>query len=71
MLAFQAQERGPAPKEEAVAIDGKAARRSRGEQLLNAVSVPSATVAPAHPEALSPELHVDDAFWTGRGTCSG
>ena len=41
VLAFQAQVRGPAPKGELVAIDGKAARRSCGEQLLNAVTVPS------------------------------
>jgi len=41
ILAFQTQVRGPAPKNEMVAIDGKAARRSGGEMLLNAVTVPS------------------------------
>jgi hypothetical protein len=41
ILAFQEQVRGPLPPEEAVAIDGKAAKRSGGEMLLNAVSVPS------------------------------
>jgi len=41
ILAFQQQVRGAPPKEEAVAIDGKAARRSRGQQVLTAVSVPS------------------------------
>ena len=41
ILAFQHQVRGPAPKEELVAIDGKAAKRSGGEMLLNAVNVPS------------------------------
>lgn len=41
ILAFQAQVRGPAPKDELVAIDGKAAKRSGGEMLLNAVAVPS------------------------------
>jgi hypothetical protein len=39
--AFQHQVRGPAPKGEMVAIDGKAAKRSGGEMLLNAVTVPS------------------------------
>ena len=41
ILAFQKQVRGPAPKDELVAIDGKAAKRSGGEMLLNAVTVPS------------------------------
>ncbi len=41
ILAFQHQVRGPAPKDEMVAIDGKAAKRSGGEMLLNAVTVPS------------------------------
>jgi len=41
ILAFQEQVRGPAPKGEMVAIDGKAAKRSQGEMLLNAVTVPS------------------------------
>jgi hypothetical protein len=41
ILAFQAQVRGPVPKGEMVAIDGKAAKRSQGEMLLNAVAVPS------------------------------
>jgi hypothetical protein len=41
ILAFQQQVRGPAPKGEMVAIDGKAAKRSGGEMLLNAVTVPS------------------------------
>jgi hypothetical protein len=41
ILAFQEQVRGPAPKGEMVAIDGKAAKRSGGEMLLNAVTVPS------------------------------
>jgi hypothetical protein len=41
ILAFQRQVRGPAPKGEMVAIDGKAAKRSGGEMLLNAVTVPS------------------------------
>jgi hypothetical protein len=40
ILAFQEQVRGPVPKDEMVAIDGKAAKRSGGEMLLNAVSVP-------------------------------
>jgi hypothetical protein len=39
--AFQGRVRGAAPPEDMVAIDGKALRRSRGEQLLTAVSVPS------------------------------
>jgi hypothetical protein len=41
ILAFQQQVRGSAPKGEMVAIDGKAAKRSGGEMLLNAVTVPS------------------------------
>jgi hypothetical protein len=41
ILAFQHQVRGPAPQGELVAIDGKAAKRSGGEMLLNAVTVPS------------------------------
>jgi len=41
ILAFQQQVRGLAPKGELVAIDGKAAKRSGGEMLLNAVTVPS------------------------------
>jgi multisubunit Na+/H+ antiporter MnhF subunit len=41
ILAFQRQVRGPAPKDEVVAMDGKAARRSRGQQVLTVVAVPS------------------------------
>ena len=41
ILAFQKQVRGPAPQEEMVAIDEKAAKRSGGEMLLNAVTVQS------------------------------
>ena len=41
ILMFQQQVRGPAPKQEIVAIDGKAAKRSGGQQLLTAVAVPS------------------------------
>jgi len=41
ILTFQEQVRGPVPKGEMVAIDGKAAKRSGGEMLLNAVTVPS------------------------------
>lgn len=41
VLAFQLQVRGVPPDTDAVAVDGKAARRTRGEQILNAVSVPS------------------------------
>jgi len=41
ILAFQTQVRGPAPTSEMVAIDGKAAKRSRGKMILNAVAVPS------------------------------
>jgi hypothetical protein len=38
--AFQAQVRGPAPREGVAALDGKAVKRSRGEMILSAVSVP-------------------------------
>lgn len=41
LLAFQTQMRGPAPREEVVAIDGKEPKHSRGRQLLTAVCVPS------------------------------
>lgn len=41
LLAFQAQMRGPAPKEDVVAMDGKEPKHSRGQQLLTAVCVPS------------------------------
>lgn len=41
ILAFQDQIRGPAPREDIVALDGKAAKRSQGEQVLTAVTVPS------------------------------
>lgn len=41
VLTFQRQIRGPEPKDDVVALDGKAARRSRGQQLLTAVAVPS------------------------------
>lgn len=41
ILAFQAHVRGPAPRDEAAAMDGKAVRRSGGEMLLSAVTVPS------------------------------
>jgi hypothetical protein len=41
ILAFQEQVRGPAPQTDIVALDGKAAKRSQGEQLLTAVTVPS------------------------------
>jgi hypothetical protein len=41
ILAFQRQVRGPAPKDEMVAMDGKAAKRSQGQQVLTAVAVPS------------------------------
>jgi hypothetical protein len=41
ILAFQAQLRGPTPKEEVVAIDGKQPKHSRGQHLLTAVAVPS------------------------------
>jgi len=41
LLAFQAQIRGPAPKQEVVAMDGKEPKHSQGQQLLTAVCVPS------------------------------
>jgi hypothetical protein len=41
VLSFQRQIRGPVPEEDIVAFDGKAARRSRGQQILTAVAVPS------------------------------
>lgn len=41
LLAFQSQVRGPAPRQEVVAIDGKEPKHSGGQQLLTAVSVPS------------------------------
>jgi hypothetical protein len=41
ILAFQAQVRGPTPRGEAAALDGKAVKRSGGEMLLSAVTVPS------------------------------
>jgi len=41
ILAFQRQVRGAPPPDDAVAMDGKAARRSRGQQVLTAVCVPS------------------------------
>ena len=41
ILAFQAQVRGPTPRAGVAALDGKALRRSGGEMLLSAVSVPS------------------------------
>jgi hypothetical protein len=41
IVAFQRQIRGPVPPEDIVALDGKAAKRSQGEQILTAVSVPS------------------------------
>lgn len=41
ILAFQEQLRGPAPKAEVVAIDGKEPKHSRGQHLLTAVAVPS------------------------------
>ena len=41
ILAFQAQVRGPAPREEVAALDGKAVKRSGGEMLFSAVTVPS------------------------------
>jgi hypothetical protein len=41
ILAFQQQVRGPVPKDGVVAMDGKAAKRSRGQQVLTAVAVPS------------------------------
>jgi len=41
ILAFQTQVRGPSPREGVAAMDGKAVRRSGGEMILSAVSVPS------------------------------
>ena len=41
ILAFQEQVRGPAPREGVAALDGKAVKRSGGEMMLSAVSVPS------------------------------
>ena len=41
ILAFQEQLRGPAAKQEVVAIDGKEPKHSRGQHLLTAVAVPS------------------------------
>ena len=41
ILLFQEQMRGPAPEGELVAIDGKEARRSRGQQILTAVTAKS------------------------------
>jgi hypothetical protein len=41
LLRFQEQVRGPAPEGELVAIDGKEARRSRGQQILTAVTAKS------------------------------
>jgi len=41
ILAFQEQLRGPMPKQEVVAIDGKEPKHSRGQHLLTAVAVPS------------------------------
>jgi len=41
LLAFQAQIRGPAPKQDVVAMDGKEPKHGRGQQLLTAVCVPS------------------------------
>jgi hypothetical protein len=41
VLMFQSQIRGPVSKEDIVAFDGKAARHSRGQQILTAVAVPS------------------------------
>jgi len=40
ILAFQAQVRGPAPCEGVAALDGKALKRSGGEMILSAVSMP-------------------------------
>ena len=40
MVAFQSQQRGPPPKEELTAIDGKQLSHSGGRQLLTAVSLP-------------------------------
>jgi hypothetical protein len=41
ILAFQAQVRGPAPRREAAALDGKAVKCSGGEMLFSAITVPS------------------------------
>jgi hypothetical protein len=41
LLAFQAQVRGPTPREGVAALVGKAVRRRGGEMILSAVSVPS------------------------------
>jgi hypothetical protein len=41
ILRFQKQVRGPAPQMDVVAIDGKEARRSRGQQILTAVAANS------------------------------
>jgi hypothetical protein len=41
ILAFQTQVRGPAPREGVAALDGKAVKRSGGEMILSAVTVPS------------------------------
>ena len=41
ILAFQAHVRGPTPREGVAALDGKAVKRSGGEMILSAVSVPS------------------------------
>lgn len=41
ILRFQEQVRGPAPAQDIVAIDGKEARRSRGQQILTAVTAGS------------------------------
>jgi hypothetical protein len=41
ILRFQEQVRGPAPREDGAAIDGKAVKRSGGEMILSAVTVPS------------------------------
>ncbi len=41
ILRFQEQVRGPTPKQDIVAIDGKEAKRSRGQQILTAVTAGS------------------------------
>lgn len=41
VLDFQAQVRGPAPKDELVALDGKEPKHGGGHSILSAVSVPS------------------------------
>jgi hypothetical protein len=41
ILAFQTHVRGPAPHAEVAALDGKAVKRSGGEMLFSAVTVPS------------------------------